>query len=1187
MTKVVQFPATAPPRIPEDDAARSQALDTHASFIVEAPAGSGKTALLVQRFLKLLAEDTLGHAVSVPEEVLAMTFTRKATAELRERVLAELLAAQNNTPLRENASPFERQTREFAHGVLARSQHLGWDLLAQPQRLNIRGIDSVCMEIANATPLFSAGSTPLRPVEDPRPLYLQAARRTLLQLGSGNHALDNALRSVLLLRDGNFSDCESLIAEMLATREQWAELIPLAAEELTDTFLDTQVRPHLERSLEAVVCSGLARAVRALRPGLLVELTSIAARLSTHPPYKRDVSPISFCTGKQLPPQATAEHLDHWLALITLLLKKDNDWRKRCSRADLGFEIPKPGQAYLEQLVASIQSDALLEALQAIRLLPPAKYPDDQWAVAKSLFRILRHALAELKVLFAERSGCDFTELSLAAREVLAPGNSAADLYLAAGSRLRHLLLDEMQDTSTGQYDLIRLLTQSWDGHSQTLFLVGDPKQSIYLFRQARVERFLRTFAESRLGDLPLTPLRLTANFRSQQALVTGFNRTFDTIFPQPGAASLLGGDVVDVPFVEATPVRELTLPKPIHWHPAILNVDHRAQEALEIRRIVEQHLSAAHPPRIAILARTRGHLSAVVEEFKAHAGKPEIPFRAIDLDRLDERPEVQDALALTRALLHPADRIAWLAVLRAPWCGLSLVDLLALTGDDSAEPIASLIPARRTHLSTEGQQLLDRAWLVLALALSTLGVTSFSIHVERTWRSLGGDAPLTPEQLANVQTFFKLLQNLEAREGRIDLTQLTSQVEKLYAEPHHGDLHVDLLTMHSAKGLEWDIVLVPALERPPQHDSAVLLNWLELDASSPDEVASIILAPIWGKGQDSDKLNAWLRSLRTRRDRAEEKRLFYVACTRAREELHLFAALKQKIDGSLAEPPAATLLNACWPAAREEFSKLQAATPTIIPMPQPIASEPLALAAAAAPFPPPILQRLPLAFDPLARFNIPAADRLPYPAAATLPHAPAFDRPEGSFAVRAFGNVVHRFLQLIATRLETGLTPDALLTELPQWQPRIFTVLRAEGLAPNIARRDAVRALAALQQSLADPEGRWLLSPHANSTSEQPLTSSRLQDLRADRTFFAGSTPLTTGSSTFWIVDFKTTTARSLSSEDFEAAELAKYRAQLETYARIRRGLLPPSTPISLALYYPLLPRLIHWESRPEIASD
>src|SRR6202007_2669559 len=91
----------------------------------------------------------------------------------------------------------------------------------------------------------------------------------------------------------------------------------------------------------------------------------------------------------------------------------------------------------------------------------------------------------------------------------------ARDLSEVLGAELKHLLVDEMQDTSTNQYELIELLTPGWDGTSRRVFLVGDPKQSIYMFRQARVERFVRTMQTRRLGELSLGSLRLTANFCS------------------------------------------------------------------------------------------------------------------------------------------------------------------------------------------------------------------------------------------------------------------------------------------------------------------------------------------------------------------------------------------------------------------------------------------------------------------------------------------------------------------------------------------------------------------------------------------------------------------------------------------------------------------------------------------------
>jgi len=1198
MNKLLNFPAPGSTPL-ADQSAREAALDIRSSCIVEAPAGSGKTGLLMQRFLKLLASSD----VTEPEQVLAITFTNKATAELRERVLAQLVQAQQQTTLAEDASAFTRETRALAAAVLARDSERRWEILTLPERLNIRTIDSVCAEIAGSLPLLSQSGGANRPAMDAMPLYRLAAQRTLMQLGGADRRLHNALYTVMLHRDASFFDCETLLARMLQHREQWGELVPLGPELHDDDELDRVVRPRLERALEQIVCDGLSRAASLMPSGMLQQLAALAAQLGLNPGYNGASSPISFCSELKGPPEIAGDHLEHWKALVHLLVKASgDDWRGTFNVNHVFFEMSKAEKATLKSIIDAVKSPELLQALADIRNLPPARYPDEQWLVARSLFHVLRHALAELKVLFAERSECDFTEIALAARTALShefashsDEPQATDLALSAGSRLQHLLVDEMQDTSAAQYDLIQQLTRSWDGSSQTLFLVGDPKQSIYLFRQARVERFLRTMREQHLGEIKLRPLHLTANFRSQPMLIEKFNKTFKLLFPDPHDAT-----PSEVPFIAATAARQKSAsdsPVPIDWHATILiddtQADYEKQQAIAMRETIEQWLGRPLPAgriepwRVAILSRARNHLAPIVAELK----RANISFRAVDIDPLDQCQEVLDALALTRALLHPADRAAWLAILRAPWCGLSLADLLILTGEgqnvDAFAPISVLVEKRRHLLSTDGQLQLDRAWPTLTAALSTLGAGPLSTHVERAWRSLGADALLNDSQRTNVFRFLALLREMEPE---IDLALLQSRLKQLFAEPASSASAVDLLTIHKAKGLEWDVILVPSLQRTVPRNSSDLLNWLELDQpSAPENSATIILAPIQSKGENSTLLNKWLNRVKESRERAEEKRLFYVVCTRAREELHLFAACELKKDGSLASPPPASLLKACWPAAEEHFLALQSAAPaTVIPMPQPVAQdESFAIAAGAEqtkPAPPPsIIHRLPLSFDPLVRFDIPAADRLPYLAAAALPHAPAFDRPEGSFAVRAFGNVVHRFLQLISQRLETGLTADALLAELPQWQPRLVTVLRAEGLAPTIARRDADRALVALQQSLSDPEGRWLLSTHIASTTEQALTSARQQDLRADRTFFAGPAPLTEGSSDFWIVDFKTATEHSRSIADFEAAELAKYRAQLETYARIRRTVLSAGTPIRLALYYPLIPRLIHWESRPD----
>ncbi|HEY4356644.1 MAG TPA: UvrD-helicase domain-containing protein [Acidobacteriaceae bacterium] len=1215
---VSERPSTIP-----DLAAREQALDTRASWIVEAPAGSGKTGLLMQRFLKLLAD----NATTLPEEVLAITFTRKATAELRTRVLEQLEAAHMGTPLRENASPFDLATRGFAEAVLERDALFGWGLLEHPGKLHIRTIDSLCGEIADTLPLLSGSGGGRSPVEEADPLYRLAARRTLMQLGGSDSALHHALHTVLLHRDGSLGDVESLLARMLQTREQWAELVPLDRESLDDEALETIVRPRLEASLEGIICAALTRSLNALSRPLLNELTLLAERLSIEPGYKGADSPIALCSNRHVPPEARADHLDHWTALIHLLLTGDGSWRKGFAVNHLGFKAPASDKQHLETLIATLaQNDDLRETLHSVRSLPSAHYPDDQWHVAKALFRLLLHALAELKVLFAERGECDFAELALAAREALQTESGAADLAASAGATLRHLLVDEMQDTSSAQYRLLELLTRSWDGGSQTLFLVGDPKQSIYLFRQARVERFLRTMETGRLGDVPLRALRLTANFRSQPALIEDFNHGFERIFPTP-AQLRAAPDNGDVPFVAAHAVRTPAGSESTVWHTAVLDKPQPGQqpgstrspkqqqaqaEARTIRAVVEEWRSKplpanrTEPWRIAVLARARRHLAPAVAEFQStEGGREPIPFRAVKVESLGERQEVLDLLALTRALLHPADRAAWLAVLHAPWCGLGLADLIALTGEGAvmttetarAATVTALVRDRSTLLSLEAQALLARAMPVLLAAQAASGREDLAVLVERTWLSLGGDAILRPEEVANARRYLTLLRDAQEPGSRMDLRVLHAQLSRLYAEAAALDDAVDLMTIHNAKGLEWDVVLVPSLERRGQATTPELLNWLELEDNSA-ETASVILAPIQRKGEQGTDLYKWIKTMIQAREKSERKRLLYVACTRARESLHLFAACERSSKGDV-RPPFDTLLQSFWPVAQVHFAQHQAVPPSGLAgqFATALAHEDAASEAGAlneldntAPEElsivrdrePPLLHRLPLDYDPTQRYQEAEARRLPYPAATTLALEPAFQRPEGGFAVRAFGNVVHRYLQLLAERMDRGAAADALLDEMSTWRSRLTASFRGEGLPAATSTREAERALKLLTAALQDPFGRWILTPKPGAGSETALTlgGDDISTLRVDRTFLAGTAPQSSGNDTLWIVDFKTTEQGARNAGRFAEEERARYGPQLARYAKLLQAVAEEPKPIIFGLYYPAVPRLIHWQA-------
>ena len=587
-----------------DSQSRQAALDSTRSFIVEAPAGSGKTALLIQRFLALLAQP----AVETPAQVLAITFTRKATAEMRDRIWQQLSAASNPT---EPSEPYAQLTRQLAQQVLAKDHALAWNLLANPNALNIRTIDSVCAEIARQLPILTGAGAPLTPTEDAHPLHAEAARRTLMLLGGPDSALTQSLQLILLHRDGNLANCESLIAEMLATRDQWGELVPLT--NLTDLTLDTIALPRLDRALDRAICRALTRLTQILPPAILAQLSALAAEMAQAEGYKGAPSPIALCRNRNQSPIDRAEDLDHWRALIHLLVKpsKPRDFRKSLSGNHIGFEILKHHQADLKQIISQLAGTPnLLDDLCRIEALPPAQYPRDQWPIAKALFRILSRALVELQFVFTAQTTCDFTESALQAKSALRTDGALNALRTANGTTLQHLLVDEMQDTSSSQYELIQLLTASFDGHSQTVFLVGDPKQSIYLFRQARVERFVHTLHKKQLGDVPLTPLALTANFRSQRTLVEDFNTTFTALFPSdldPTRPEI-------VPYTPAVPTRPPGSPATQNegqtWHTAILpyaddkllcQTMARTQtqsEAQEIRTIAQTWLAKSLPPR-------------------------------------------------------------------------------------------------------------------------------------------------------------------------------------------------------------------------------------------------------------------------------------------------------------------------------------------------------------------------------------------------------------------------------------------------------------------------------------------------------------------------------------------------------------------------------------------------------------
>ncbi len=1148
---------TEPLVLPVDSREREQTLDTRHSFLVQAPAGSGKTELLVRRLLKLLAE------VDEPEQILAITFTLAATAEMRERVLSALQsAAGDRDPGKE-----EKPEVTLARAALDNDRQRGWKLLQQPERLNIQTIDAVCLTIAHQTPLLSRLGGSLSPTDKPQPLYTLAARRTLARLG-GEEPLSSALRALLQLRGTSLPDCQKLIAEMLDKRDQWGRVMRLSDWPSVRAALEAPLR---RRHAEAVQ---KAQSLFARHPELGQELVEVLMHACDHVDADADLMALRHVThiGHLTEPR-------HWACLCDFLLVKNEDrWRANVPNG-IGFPTGKEGaapRARFKALLASLDGEpAILEMLCELRALPPAEYSEEESQMLEHLLHILRHAVAELKVVFAERGMVDFVELGLAARQVLLDEDGAlTEMADDFAGRWPHLLVDEFQDTSRSQYELLTLIAGAWEaGGRGTCFLVGDPMQSIYMFRQAEVELFERT-ARHGLGEGPsavqLTPLQLQTNFRSHAGLVNRLNELFVQIF-QPAA-----GPDYQVRFTPSTAHKEAPRGNPgVNLWPSFCSSKPDADEKQEAEEteagkvvdIIQGHSKSVEEAkrkdgqfRIAVLVRARTHLEVIARRLREKG----ISFRAVEIEPLSGRQEVKDLTSLTRALLHPMDRIAWLSVLRAPWCGLTLRDLHTLAGSDVRDytqtALLTLLRERIPLLSEDGRQRASRVLAVLEDALRGMHrQVSLARWVERTWMTLGGRACVDRAEYANVQTFFTMLEQLGP-----EAAGLEEQLDDLCAQPDPDAderCGVELMTIHKAKGLGFDVVIVPGLGRATRTESQPLLRWLEqtrLVGPEEEEEREFVVAPIGRNGKQGG-IYAWIGKLQSRREDDETKRLLYVAATRARTELHLLGTAVTKVNQELSPGERRSLLGIAWEALKAEYEAAYARlVRDAVTTPQ----------QAAFVFPPATtsirLRRLPATWKPVEYGGVRKSEEGP---------VELIERPRGSLALRAFGTVVHALLE--------DLTQLPSPEEVSGWRPRALAMLRGAGLSRPEAEPQAAEVVRTLRSVLEDPTGRWILGARAGARSEiswSTWAGDVVRTLRGDRIFRAGAEPGSVGETHLWIVDYKTARHGSSGMEAFLAEEKERYQGQLESYADVLRKVPGNELPIRLALYFPLLLRLVWW---------
>lgn len=1096
-----------------DAQARESALEATQSFCVSAPAGSGKTELLIQRYLRLLAR------VERPEQILAITFTIKAASEMRERVREAMQAAHDDAPVH---SEHEQVTRDLATAALAADQTHNWQLLRDVSRFNIKTIDSFCAGLTRQMPVLSQLGGQLAIEDDIQPLYEEAVV-TLFGEIDGTQSFTEDLAALMLHFDNDWERLKDRLVSMLGSREQWQSYVGVH-------YDPDESERHLVTTVEGIVSDKLKTLETDLAPyeSQLLALENYAA-------VNLGVVPLERF------PSAVPAALAHWQRIVSMLLTNDGSWRKQITKT-IGF--PKDGdqagqrKEALKSLLGDLQQiPALDDKLAEVRLLPCIQRDSKSWALVLHLSRLLPMLAAQLLVVFSQRQVVDYPQISQSALLSLGEDEQPTDLALRLDYRIEHILVDEFQDTAVTQFELLQKLTRGWGEHNalqpdnpRTLFIVGDGMQSIYAFRGANVGLLVKAQQEG-FNGVALHPLELTSNFRSDAGVVNWVNDAFVEAFPAQNNANL-----AQVKFSAANAVRPKGRAEAVNT--AFFSGDGAREAEVDcVCRHIEALLTESPEESIAVLGRSRSQLQPIIRELKTRG----VSFHAQDLDSLAASPAIADLLVLSRVFANAADRLAWMSALRAPWCGLSLADLYALArGVEDTRYVTIWQVLQDEHvvasLSEEGGRRLRWVGWSLSRARSNRDRLGLRAWMEQLWEGLGGPATVFDElALEDVYHFMALLEEADTAGVGLDVDWLERKLEKRFMAGGNVECPLQIMTLHKAKGLEFDHVIIPQVARSTQGDGREILLWDEYSDAQGNR--GFLLAADDREKKEPTLYN-FLSARRKEKAQLENTRLLYVGATRAIRTLLVSGCLGTNAkDGSVRPPTKNSLLHSLWPFIAPNV-EVQECEVTATGQPQTLHS--------------------------LVRVQSDSLGDADFDLVVPVEGTNQPERSTNSYE-RAVGTVVHLAMEQLSLRAQ--LPRSVSETDQAQWR----MALQSHGLWGESLKMAEQEVTNAVELSLRpEGKGRWVLSSeHPHARSEWALSmvdgDEHITNLVLDRTF------VDEASGVRWVIDYKNSSPVGGQAQAvFMANEADTYREQLSTYRNALR--LLDDRPIQCALYFTAL---------------
>ena len=1109
---------------PSDQHLRDRAIDTSNSYIVEAPAGSGKTELLVTRYVTLLSQ------VRYPEQILAITFTVKAASEMKNRVLRALASAQKED---ESAHTLSPQLEKAAKLAIVQDIKESWGLLNNPSRLRIMTIDSLNMQLASKAAFHVSGYGQENIITNDS-LYRQAANALLANLQYTSDE-ETFLERVFFHYGCDGASLERSIVSMLKKREQWLDLL-VEIRSSNSISLHSLLNEQLEKQAE----QASQRYYKCFRP-YLESLTQLACFARSHLLAGDAITP-SLDVLKNGYPEKLTSQIDYWLSLQQWLLTAKKTIRKRLEKK-IGFPAKSEGSAVTEkkeqmlELLEKLKKDNLEEVLQ--EELPPTHYSHQQINLLKDFSDALTQATAWLQVIHSERNSADYSSISQRALQAIGRDESPAPLAEQAYDRIHHILIDEFQDTSSQQYELLRRLVRDWSSNSNehSLFIVGDPKQSIYRFRQAQPGLF-HMVCEQGIEQIKPQALELKSNFRSNSNLIDWYNKYFAFIFSKHPNYSI--GETDYKPSIAERPSFDIEAVKFL-----IADATNSNAEASLLDRLATDLQALKKRPdieNIAVLSRSRKQALKVMQELK----RKSIQYCAVDIEQLDEKQHIIDMLSLARALSDEKDAISWLALLRHPAIAVELQDLVYLNSN-SQQSFWQAIQNPDERISEKGKRKIQYVRQVLTPIISLAWRAPWRLLIEDGWHALGMAGLLTAEEKDQAQKILELITE-NSRGTEINFSAINDSLQKeRYSEnqPQENSKPVYVMTIHKSKGLEFDAVFLPGLSGALSAKGSGSKPPLIWDKIINDFGQSLILAP-YKSSQEKEKsrLYSYLEFLEERKERAENQRLLYVACTRAKVCLRLFACVNLEKKDEARNNFASWLLKAGVPFEKVDTidSAEQEDTPKILPV---LVSYPL---------------------PEIKAINISQTDR--------QQNTPRELSQETYAALQ--GIEIHHFIDHISSRndlkdrLADQQSRDNFVAEQ---ELQCLDLLRWRGVPVDNRKQIGDTAILALKNIINDEFGRWLLTreqAHNEWAIQSKDKSGKINTNIIDRTFICNGVR--------WIVDYKTMERLDGESDDeLKERAFGYYQGQLEQYASIVYD--QEKIPVRLGLYLLLQPLWIEWQ--------